>query len=132
MRKQTNDSSFDQYADECYKLIGNTELLSKALIPLFYVAKKYKYAHFDLIAYRNGIPTLIEVKTTNNSNSKNFFISISEVNTARKHSNYEIVRVTPFSIIFMGNPIMELDKSIIEINTNGFRLKPRNYEIILY
>jgi rRNA maturation protein Rpf1 len=131
MRKQTNDNSFDQYADECLKLIGNTELLSKALIPLFYVAKKYKYAHFDLIAYRNGKPTLIEVKTTNNLNNKNFFISISEVNTARKYTNYEIVRVTPISIIFMGNPIKELDKSILEIKTNGFRLKPRNYEFIL-
>lgn len=131
MRKQTNGNSFDQYADECLKFIGDKEQLSKALIPLFYVAKKYKYAHFDLISFRNGKPTLVEVKTTNNINSRNFYISISEVNTARRYSDYELVRVTPKSIIFMGNPIKELDKSILEVKTNGFRLKPRNYEFIL-
>ena len=105
--------------------------LSKALIPLFYVSKKYKFANFDLISYRNGKPTLIEVKTTNNISSRSFYISISEVNTALDNSNYELVRVTPQSITFMGNPIKELDKSIRDIRTNGYTLKPRNYKFTL-
>lgn len=127
------NNNFDKYAEECLRVITDFEKLSKALIPLFYIAREYKYAPFDLITYRNGKATLIEVKSTNNINSKSFYLSIAEVNKARgiHDYGYEIVRVTPQSIIFMGNPIKEIDESIREIKTNGFTLKPRNYELII-
>ncbi|MCL7765064.1 DUF3883 domain-containing protein [Polaribacter sp. Z014] len=132
LSKHMRDTSFfDKYAEDCIEVIEDTAKLSKALIPLFFVSRKYKYANFDLITYRKGSPTLIEVKTTSNMKSKSFFISIAEVNKARVHPNYEIVRVTPKSIIFMGNPIKKISKKIQEIQTDGFTLTPRNFELII-
>lgn len=131
LKKHTRNAIFEKYAEECKKTIGDNEQYTEALIQLFYVAKECKYAYFDLITYRDGKPILVEVKTTNSRKSKSFFLSIAEVNIARSSDNYEIVRVTPRSIIFMGNPIKEIDKSILEVKTNGFLLKPRNYEFII-
>ena len=131
LQKQTGNNSFDKYAEECKCVIDHKEKLMKALIPLFYVTKKYKYARFDLITYKNGKPTLIEVKTTNNIKSNRFFLSVSEIEAARTTSNYEIVRVTPQSIIFFGNPIKDIAESIFVVKTDGFYLKPRNYELII-
>lgn len=131
MKRHTKNNEFDKFSIECESVVNDDDKLSKALIPLLYVAKKYKYAYFDLIGYRNGKPTLIEVKTTKSINNKNFYLSIAEVNTARNYQDYEIVRVTPKSIVFMGNPIKTIDQNLLEIKTNGFMLKPRNYEFIL-
>ncbi|MFZ3576177.1 protein NO VEIN domain-containing protein [Tenacibaculum finnmarkense] len=131
LHNHTKNNSFDEFAERCLGVVKDDDKLSKALIPLLYVAKKYKYANFDLITYKNNKATLIEVKTTNSIKNKRFFISIAEVNTARRHLNYEIVRVTPQAIIFIGNPIKKIDQNILEIKTTGFTLKPRNYELII-
>ena len=131
MRTRLRNNNFDKYSENCLDVLEDTDELSKALIPLFFVSRKYKYANFDLITYRGGNPTLIEVKTTKNMKNKRFYISKAEVNTARSHPNYEIVRVTPKSIIFMGNPIKKIDENILEIKTDGFTLTPSNYELII-
>ena len=131
LQSHTKNNVFDKYAEECLGLVNDNHKLKKALIPLLYVSKKFKYANFDLITYKKGKPTLIEVKTTKNIKSKRFYLSIAEVNTARVNQSYEIVRVTPQSIIFMGNPIKKVDQNILEIKTDGFSLKPRNYEFII-
>ena len=131
MRIRLGNNRFDKYSENCLDVLEDTDILSKALIPLFFVSRKYKYANFDLITYRGENPTLIEVKTTKNIKNKRFYISKAEVNTARSHPNYEIVRVTPQSIIFMGNPIKKIDENILEVKTDGFTLTPSNYELII-
>ncbi|MBL0031091.1 MAG: DUF3883 domain-containing protein [Bacteroidetes bacterium] len=65
----------------------------------------HKFSYFDLIAYENHSPIIVEVKTTSSLNNDSFYISVAEVNEALKEPNYQIVRVTPNEIIFMGNPI---------------------------
>lgn len=131
LKRHTGNGSFDIYAEDCKRAIGDDEKLMMALIPFFYVTNKYKYSYFDLITYKEGKPTLVEVKTTINSKSKKFYLSIAEVDIARSSSNYEIVRVTPDSIIFFGNPIKDIEENIFEVKTDGFDLKPRNYELII-
>jgi hypothetical protein len=88
----------------------------------------YKYSYFDLIAYKNNNPVLVEVKTTNGANNNRFFLSIAEVNAARTNENYEIVRVAPDSITFMGNPIKSMEEKIELVKGEKFSLIPRNYE----
>ncbi|WP_179317594.1 protein NO VEIN domain-containing protein [Winogradskyella undariae] len=131
LQQRTNNGSFNKDADTSLEVVEDIEKLSKSLIPLFFISKKYKYANFDLITYRNGNPILVEVKTTKNDKTKHFYISKSEVNLAMTQPFYEIVRVTPQSIIFMGNPFKVIGKNILEVKTNGFTLTPRNYQLIL-
>jgi len=88
----------------------------------------YKYSYFDIIAYKNGRPVIVEVKTTNGFNNNRFYLSIAEVNAARTNKNYEIVRVSPESIRFLGNPIRSLEGMIDLLKTDTFSLMPRNYE----
>ena len=127
----TGNQMFDIYAEECLNCCHNDEELSKKLISLMYVAKKYKYADFDLITCRNKEVVLVEVKTTTNDSNKNMYISIGEVNRARNRNNYEIVRVTPSSINFLGNPIKKVESKISEITTDSFTMTPRNYKLSL-
>ena len=131
LRDCTGNGSFDNYAAKCIEVCQDIESLRKRLIPLMYVAKKFKYSNFDLISFRNNKTVLIEVKTTNNLNNKNLYISIAELNTARGNKNYEIVRVTPENILFLGNPIKKIEDKIQEIVTTGFTFKPRNYQLTL-
>ena len=88
----------------------------------------YKYSYFDLIVYKDNQPVLVEVKTTNHENYNSFYLSISEVNAARSNENYEIVRVSPMTINFLGNPIKLVYDKIATIKGNNFSLLPRNYE----
>ena len=88
----------------------------------------YKFSSFDLIGYKDSKPILVEVKTTHSENNNNFFISIAEVNIATGNIDYEIVRVTPSSIHFIGNPIKMVEDKITAIKADTFSLIPRNYE----
>ena len=128
IREKTGNDSLEKYRNKCLELIDKEEDLKKALIPLFYITMHYKYSFFDIIAYKNGKPVIVEVKTTNSVNNNRFFLSIAEVNAARTNDNYEIVRVTPNSIRFMGNPIRSVEGEIKYISGDDFSLIPRNYE----
>lgn len=118
----------EKYKDKCTEVLENDEELKKALIPLFYVTMHHKYAYFDLIVYKDELPTLIEVKTTYTENNNKFFLSIAEVDAARGYDNYEIVRDTPTSMIFLGNPIKLVESNFASVIGNNFILTPRNYE----
>lgn len=125
--KLGNDSHLI-FKKECLKSIGNNEKLRKALIPFLYIAMHYKFSYFDIIAYKDGKPVIIEVKTTQNSNNRSFFISNAEINEAIKEKNYEIVRVTPTEIIFMGNPIKNFINMLGTIQGANYKLTPGNYK----
>ena len=130
LKKHLRDTTvFDGYADECINNLNDDDKLSKSLISLFYIAREYKYANFDLIGYRNGKPTIIEVKTTKNRVSSRFFISKAEIETALKYENYELVRVTNDSIYFMGNPFNKIKDNYVELEVNGLKLTPQKYEV---
>lgn len=73
-------------------------------------------------------PVIVEVKTTQNNNSQSFYISSAEVEGAIGEPNYELVRVTPSEIIFMGNPIKELGNKLTSISGVNYKLIPRNYK----
>ena len=102
--------------------------LKKALIPFFYLTLHHQFSYFDLIVYKDDTPYVVEVKTTNNSNNNAFYISLAEVNEARKEPNYEIVRVTPTEILFMGNPIKDLDNKITGVQGRNYKLIPRTFK----
>jgi hypothetical protein len=116
-----------QYRDNCLAVIDSTPELIRALIPFFYVALHHKYSYFDLIVYKNNTPTLVEVKSTKGNQNK-FFISIAEVNAARKSANYELVRVAGNRVTFIGNPIRSIDQHIHQIKGDNYSLSPRTYE----
>ena len=88
----------------------------------------FKFAFFDLAVYKQGKPTLVEVKTTYSEGNNRFFLSMAEVNAAMGKDEYEIIRVTPSSIYFLENPIKAVEEKIKEIRTNKFTLTPKNYE----
>lgn len=126
--RMLNKYPMEKYKSKCIEVIENDEELKKALIPLFYVAMHHKYSFFDLIVYKDDQPTLIEVKTTYTENNNKFFLSTAEVDAARGLINYEIVRDTPSSMIFLGNPIKLVEANLASIVGNNFTLTPRNYE----
>jgi len=128
LREKLGNETHKVYKDKCLESVGDDVELKRALIPFFYVTMHHKYSYFDLIAYKNGQPVLIEVKTTNSDHNKRFFLSVSEVNAAKSKDNYEIVRVSPSSILFIGNPIKLFEEKILYINGDNFSLTPRNYE----
>lgn len=128
IKEELGNDSHNKYKDECLKVLDDTDKLRKALIPFFYISMHYKYSYFDLVAYKNDKPIIVEVKTTQSDKDDGFYISISEVNKARKEENYEIVRVTPSEIIFMGNPIKVLDDKITSLKGDNYQLIPRNYK----
>ena len=128
IKDKTGNDSLKKYMDKCIEVFDNNSDLRKALIPLFYVTMHYKYSYFDLIVYKDNQPVLVEVKTTNHENYNSFYLSISEVNAARSNENYEIVRVSPKTINFLGNPIKLIEDKIATINGTNFSLLPRNYE----
>ncbi len=130
MKKMLGNDSYNLYARECLINVEDNERLKQALIPFLYVTLHYKYSYFDLIAWRNNQPTLIEVKTTKNSKNTKFYLSSAEINAARGKTAYEIVRVSPFAISFMGNPIKQVEDKFKEIIGENFSLKPRDYEFI--
>lgn len=117
-----------KYKSKCIEVVENDDELKKALIPLFYVTMHHKYSYFDLIVYKENHPTLIEVKTTFSDNNNRFFLSIAEVDAARGKDNYEIVRDSPSSINFLGNPIKLVENNLASIIGENFTLTPRNYE----
>ena len=55
-----------------------------------------------------------------------------EINAARGDDEYEIVRVTPKSIYFIGNPIKQVEEKIALIKTDKFQLIPKNYEFTFF
>ena len=113
-----------------YEVMNDVDLLKKALIPLFYITMHNKYLSVDLIGYINGKATLFEVKTTKFNNNK-FYLSIAEVQVARKYKDqYVIVRVSDNKINFIGNPFFEFDDKITKIKYDGFIIQPRTFEFI--
>lgn len=130
MQEMLRNNSYNRYACECLVNVEDNERLQQALIPFLYVTLHYKYSYFDLIAWRNNQPTLIEVKTTKNNKNTKFYLSSAEINAARGKTSYEIVRVSPTAITFMGNPIKQVEDKIEQIIGDNFSLKPRDYEFI--
>jgi len=128
IKEKLGNDSHNTFREECIKNIKNDIEFKKALIPYLYVALHHKFAYFDIIAFENNIPIIIEVKTTNNINNDSFYISIAEVNEALKEPHYQIVRVTPSEIIFMGNPIKQLEDKLTSISGDNYKLIPRNYK----
>jgi len=130
IRKKLGNDSHLKFKDECLCAIKNNddESLKKALIPYMYIALNHKFAFFDLIAYKNGKPTIVEVKTTLSNNNNSFFISKAEVDEAREEPFYEIIRVAHSEIIFMGNPVKELGDKLISISGDNYKLIPRNFK----
>lgn len=126
--KKLGDNSHLAFKEECLRNIEDDENLRKALIPYMYIALNHKFAYLDLVAYKNGKPTIVEVKTTQNNNNNSFYISKSEVDEAREEPYYEIIRVTQTEIIFMGNPIKELGDKLILASGDNYKLIPRNFK----
>lgn len=128
IKEKLGNETHNKFKEECLKNIKNDLELKKSLIPYFYIAMHHKFAYFDIIAFENNYPIIIEVKTTNNSNNDSFYISIAEVNEALKEPHYQIVRVTKKEIIFMGNPIKHLGDKLASICGINYKLTPRNYK----
>lgn len=128
LNKKLKNYPMEKYKIKCIEDVKNDEKLKKSLIPLFYVAMHHKYSYFDLIVYKDNHPTLIEVKTTYSENNNRFFLSIAEVDAARGKDKYEIVRDSPSSINFLGNPIKLVENNLASITGENFILTPRNYE----
>lgn len=128
LETKVGDKDLLEYKTKCIECIENDLELKRALIPFFYVTLHFKYAYFDLIVYKDGKPTLVEVKTTHSERNNRFFFSIAEVNASRGLDEYEIVRVTDNSISFLGNPIKLVEDKISSIKADTFSLTPRNYE----
>jgi hypothetical protein len=128
IKEKLGNDSHNTFREECIKNIKNDIEFKKTLIPYLYVALHHKFAYFDIIAFENNNPIIIEVKTTNNNNNDSFYISIAEVNEALKEPHYQIVRVTPSEIIFMGNPIKQLGDKLTLVRGDNYKLIPRNYK----
>ena len=124
-------SHLESYKKACLEAVGDKDLI-RHLIPLFYVAMHAKYAYFDLIVYFNDRPTLIEVKTTHSESNNRFFMSAAEIDAARGEEAYEIVRVSPRAINFLGNPIRLVENHLASITGNNFTITPTNYEVRLF
>ena len=129
LKKRIGDNSHKIYEEECLKAVKDNKALQKALIPFFYVTMHHKFSYFDLVAYYDGEPTLVEVKTTKKSNS--FYISIAEVEAARGEDKYILIRNSVDCIYILGNPIKDIEKDISFIQGDKFLLKPRNYQFVL-
>lgn len=126
--KKMGNESHKKYKENCLANLDDDNELRKNLVPLFYVTLHFKFSYFDLIVLKNGLPTLVEVKTTLKNDNYTFNLPLSEINAARGEDEYEIVRVTPNSIYFIGNPIKQIENQIALIKTPSFQLTPKTYE----
>jgi hypothetical protein len=115
------------YYQTCLKNISNDEVLTKALIPFYYVTLHHKFAFVDLFAWYDGRAMMIEVKSTNTPGKNDFTISGSEVNEARATADYMIVRVTSEAIIFLGNPIYQVRDELTQVSGSNFEIVPTAY-----
>lgn len=129
---KVGNESHKKYKDECLANLKNDVGLKKALIPFFYVTLHYKFSYFDLVVYKNGKATMVEVKTTLKAENNTFNLPLTEINAARGDDEYEIVRVTPNSIYFIGNPIKQVEENIALIKTDKFQLIPKSYEFTFF
>ncbi|NWL03594.1 hypothetical protein DM790_22470 [Flavobacterium collinsii] len=128
LHKKIKKETAEKYRNGCLVSLGNALELSRALIPFFYVAMHAKFAYFDLIVYKNLQPTLIEVKTTYSESNNRFMLSSAEIDAARTEEFYEIVRVTPSTLNFLGNPIKLVEENLSHISGDNFVITPKNYE----
>lgn len=124
-----------QFMGKCIEVFDRDEKLKKALIPFFYITMHYKYANFDLVAYRNKQAVLVEVKSTQSRRKgprDNFKISRSEVETALGNANYEIVRVSPERLELLGNPIKAIKDKLTKVEGGNFTIIPDGYTFEFY
>ncbi|MDC7217489.1 MAG: DUF3883 domain-containing protein, partial [Spirochaetales bacterium] len=132
LRKKLSIPALEGYKTACIEAVGKREELARTLIPFLYVTLHAKYAYFDLISYIDNVPTLIEVKTTHNDKNNRFFMSAAEIDVARGGEAYQIVRVSPSAITFLGNPISLVERQLAKITGDNFTITPRNYEVKLH
>ena len=126
IREYTNAPIQSKVVEECYKVAG-TSGITRALISLCYYAMDHEYAPFDLVCFVDGIPKVIEVKSTS-GHSRQFSISQREVAFACKlESSYELTRVVDGKILFMGNPFPQLADKLIEIGSEKFNIRAKGY-----
>ncbi|MDV6144407.1 DUF3883 domain-containing protein [Bacteroides hominis (ex Liu et al. 2022)] len=126
IREYTNTPIQSKVVEECYKVAG-TSGITRALISLCYYAMDHEYAPFDLVCFVDGIPKVIEVKSTS-GHSRQFSISQREVAFACKlESSYELTRVVDGKILFMGNPFPQLADKLIEIGSEKFNIRAKGY-----
>lgn len=109
----------------------NADDVIESLIPLFYITSKYKYSYFDMIGFNDGKVFPVEVKTTSSTSSLDFFISRAEVDCALQFNDYQIVRVTPDEIRFLGNPIRSFRDQLQGFQNNSYKLISTKYKIQL-
>ena len=128
IKEKLKNDSLNRYREDCLRVVSLDDELRKALIPLFYITMHHKYSFFDLIVYKTDIPTLIEVKSTKSTSNNSFIISISEVEAALQEPNYEIIRVTPEEMIFMGNPIKNLNEALDRITGENYSIKSQSFK----
>jgi len=127
LKRKLGNDTHSKYKDACLKNINNDTALRVALIPFMYVTLSHRYAYFDLLVF-DAKPLIIEVKTTTAVNNNSFTLSTAEVNEARVDDNYQIVRVTPTEIIFMGNPIATVTDKINAISGSNFSITPKSFK----
>lgn len=132
LEQKVGDESHKKYMQNCLDNLSDDQGFRKALVPFLYVTLHYKFSYFDLIGYKNGKPIMVEVKTTCREENYSFNLPINEINAARGDDEYEIVRVTPKSIYFIGNPIKQVEEKIALIKTDKFQLIPKNYEFTFF
>lgn len=115
------------YYQTCLKNISDNKVLTKVLIPFYYVTLHHKFAFVDLFSWYNGRAMMIEVKSTSTSGKNDFTISGSEVNKARATEDYMIVRVISEAIIFLGNPIYQIREELTQVSGSNFEIVPTAY-----
>lgn len=126
IREETNTPIQSEIVDQCYKAAGTSDI-TRALIPLCYYAMYNEYAPFDLVCFVDGMPKVIEVKSTS-GHSRQFSISQREVAFACKlESSYELARVVDGKILFMGNPFPQLADKLVEIGSEKFNIRAKGY-----
>ncbi len=116
-----------EFYSACLQHIGNDAELAKALIPLFYVTIHYQFAYLDMVAWYDNRAILVEVKSTQSPRNNSFKLSASEINEARQHENYMLVRVTPTSVLMMGNPIFSISEDLKRIKRDNYIIQPHGY-----
>jgi hypothetical protein len=128
----TEKKYYKNIGDKCCKHIveNNNNLLRRELIDLFYFTKKFSKSSFDLIVYHNDSPKLVEVKATD-CDSKQFKVSKNEIETALSGIDYELVRVTPNEIVFLGNIFKKAADKLNVIVSKNIEIKPDGYLIQL-
>lgn len=126
VKENTNTPIRPEVVDQCYKAAGTPDI-TRALIPLCYYAMYNEYAPFDLVCFVDGMPKVIEVKSTS-GHSRQFSISQREVAFACKlESSYELARVVDGKILFMGNPFPQLADKLVEIGSEKFNIRAKGY-----